>query len=315
VEKISTLSIANRVTTEEEAYLYLEELRWGKGEDKKPVCPHCKHERAYFINSLVGRRRTGSKERAGTSGRRIWKCAACRKQFSVTTGTIFHGSHISLRVWLFVIFEMCSSKNGVAAREIERKYGVSAKSSWFMLHRIREAMKLEPLAGMLRGKIAADETYVGGKYRNMHADKRSTRPQKPIVLSLVDTETGEVRSRVIPNVTGHTLKHAVQTQVHRSSTLMTDEHPGYIEATRNLAGHETVNHSQGVYGRDGGKITTNHVEGYFSQLKRSIDGTHHHVSNVHLPMYLAEFDYRHTTRQLSDTYRPLKSHHTSAEDI
>ena len=265
---MSILAIANRITNEEEAYLYLEELRWGK-DLAGQVCPHCESTRKfYFLTPKTGARRTGSKDRASTTMRRVWKCAACRKQFSVTTGTIFHASHVSLRVWLMIIFEMCANKNGIAAREVERKYELTPKTAWFVLHRVREAMKREPMAGLLRGRIAAGETYVGGKYKNMHKDRRSTKPEKPIVLALVDTETGEVRSRVIPNVTGQTLKNAVQAQVHRSSTLMTDENPAYIEATRNLEGHVTVNHAKGIYSRDGGKITSNAAEGYFSQLKR-----------------------------------------------
>ena len=185
-------------------------------------------------------------------------------------------------------------------------HGLTAETAWYVCHRLREAMKRDPLVGMLRGKIAADETYVGGRYRNMHTRRRETRPQKPIVFTLVDTETGEARSRVIPNVTGETLKRAIQAEVHRSSTLMTDEYSGYIEATRNLEGHATVNHAQGIYSRDGGKVSSNAAENYFSQFKRSIDGTHHHISPEHLPRYLAEFDFRYTTRKLTDPERLTK---------
>lgn len=306
MEHMSIISIANRITNEEEAYLYLEELRWGKDLSGQ-ACPHCTAQRKfYFLTPKTGARRTGAKGRASTTMRRVWKCADCRKQFSVTTGTIFHASHVSLRVWLMVIFEMCANKNGVAAREIERKYDLTPKTAWFVLHRIREAMKREPLAGMLKGRVAADETYIGGAYANMHPARRASRPKKPIVFTLVDTETGEARSRVIPNVTGATLKRAVQADVHRATVLVTDENQAYIEATRNLAGHVTVNHAKGEYSRDSGKVTSNAVEGYFSQLKRSIDGTHHHISARHLPMYLAEFDFRYSSRKLSDTARTEK---------
>src|SRR5215212_2267727 len=134
-----------RLRSEAEAYEYLEGLRWGS----KPVCAHCQSERVYFLkpsNGFGRRTRTGS-----VSERRVWKCGACRKQFSVLTGTIFHGTKIPLRTWLFVVYEMCASKNGVAAREIERKYELTPKTAWFMLHRIREAMRRDPLAGMLKG--------------------------------------------------------------------------------------------------------------------------------------------------------------------
>jgi len=157
-----------RIGTEAEAYEFLEALRWADG----PVCPHCasvaKH---YFLKPTNGT--TARKTRTGSaSQRRVWKCKDCRKQFSVLTGTIFHGTKIPLRTWLMVIFEMCASKNGVAAREIERKYDLTPKSAWFMTQRIREAMKRDPLAGLLSGTVVADETWIGGKPGNMHVRKR-----------------------------------------------------------------------------------------------------------------------------------------------
>ncbi len=153
MESVNVLSLADKLRTEADAYLYLEELRWGD----RPICPHCGSVRKpYFLNPANGASR---KTRTGTaSQRRVWKCADCREQFSVLTGTIFHGSKIPVRTWVFVIFEMCSSKNGVAAREIQRKYELTGKSSWFMLHRIRQAMKRDPLAGLLSGGVVADET-------------------------------------------------------------------------------------------------------------------------------------------------------------
>ncbi len=168
-QEFSIPSLAARVTDEAAAYLLLEELRWNGQPD---ACPHCGvMDRCYYLNPANGASR---KTRTGAvSQRRVWKCGACRKQFSVLVGTIFHGTKIPVRTWLLVIFEMCSSKNGVSAREIERKYDLTPKSAWFMLHRIREAMRREPLAGLLRGTIVADETWIGGKERNKHADKRS----------------------------------------------------------------------------------------------------------------------------------------------
>jgi transposase-like protein len=119
---------------ETDAYLFLEDQRW-HGE---PLCPHCGSERVFYLNPQG----EGRKTRTGTvSDRRVWKCGACRKQFSAMTGTIFHGSKVELRIWLMVFVEMCANKNGMAAREIERKYGVAPKTAWFMAHRVREAMK------------------------------------------------------------------------------------------------------------------------------------------------------------------------------
>ncbi|HVA60241.1 MAG TPA: IS1595 family transposase [Mycobacteriales bacterium] len=140
---------AARLGTDGAAYLMLEGLRWG---GKPDGCPHCGGiGRCFYLNPNNG---VSRKTRTGKmSERRVWKCGHCRKQFSVLTGTIFHGSKISLRTWLLVIFEMCASKNGVSAREIERKYDVTAKTAWFLTMRIREAMRREPLAGLLTGTV------------------------------------------------------------------------------------------------------------------------------------------------------------------
>jgi transposase-like protein len=303
MDEISIGRLANRIPTEADAYKYLEDLRW-QGE---PVCPHCGNIGAYYLapkNGVQRRTRTGS-----GSQRRVWKCKACRKQFSVLTGTIFHGTKIPLRSWLFVVFEMCASKNGVAAREIERKYDLTPKTAWFMLHRIREAMKREPLASMLTGTIVVDETYIGGLEKNKHANKRPRSGRgtvgKTAVLSLIHSESGEVRSVVVPDTTGLTLKQAIEDQAKSSgSILVTDEHVSYKGIGPVFDSHQTVTHAQGEYVRGG--YTTNEVEGYFSQLKRSIDGTHHHVSKVHLQRYLAEFDYRFSTRESTDTARMIR---------
>ncbi len=245
-QEFSIPTLANQITTEADAYFLLERLRW----DGEPVCPHCYVVGGhYFLKPANG---TSRKTRTGsTSQRRVWKCHKCRKQFSVLTGTIFHGSKIALRTWLFVIFEMCAAKNGVSAREIERKYDLTAKTAWFMLHRIREAMRRDPLAGLLSGAVQADETWIGGDPKNRHQnDERPRRSpghtDKTAVFSLVHYQTREVRSRVVPDVTGETLLPAI---------------------------------------------------------KRSVDGTHHHVSKEHLPRYLAEFDFRHSTRKMDDGSR------------
>jgi transposase-like protein len=209
--------LADKIRTEADAYRFLEELRW----NGRPICPHCGSVRSpYFLTPRDGsarRTRTGS-----SSERRVWKCADCRKQFSVLTGTIFHGSRIPARTWIFVVFEMCSSKNGVAAREIERKYGLHPKTAWFMLHRIREGMRREPLAGLLSGRVVADETWIGGKPSNRHGHKRGQGGQgktdKTPVVALVSRETGEVCSRVVADVTGDTLRSVLDEFVDPAAT-------------------------------------------------------------------------------------------------
>ena len=300
-QEFSVPALVAQVPTEADAYLLLERLRW----NGEPVCPHCGTIGTHYF--LTPRNGTSRKTRTGSlSQRRVWKCRECRKQFSVLTGTIFHGSKIPLRTWLFVILEMCASKNGVAAREIERKYDLTAKTAWFMLHRIREAMKREPLAGLLAGTVVADETWIGGNPGNRHKSKRPRWPvhseDKTAVVALVHRETGEVRSQVVPNVTGKALRKVIEENVElRESELHTDQSKSYTRIGPEMKAHQVVNHQEWEYVRDG--VTTNPAEGYFSQLKRSIDGTHHHVSVEHLPRYLAEFDFRATTHDATDSQR------------
>ena len=313
-QDLSIGKLANKITTEADAYLLLESLRWENGQPEG--CPQCGAVgRCYYLAPKDGS--TGRKTRTGSnSQRRVWKCGHCRKQFSVLTGTIFHGTKISIRTWLFAIFEMCAAKNGVSAREIERKYDLTGKSAWFMLHRIREAMKPGmPLGDLLGGAVQADETWIGGNPKNRHAsDPRETarkaRPgrdgyaasDKQPVFSLIHYETREVRSVVVPDVTGATLMPAIERVMDLKRThLHTDGASVYKSIAPHVAAHESVDHSAGEYAR--GNIGTNLVEGYFSQLKRSLDGTHHHISTEHLPRYLAQFDFMYSHCRETDTAR------------
>lgn len=321
--KLTLAEIRRRVESEGDAYKLLEDLRWKNG----PVCPHCGHDKAYFLKPANGVSRASGPKRF-MSQRRVWKCAKCRKQFSVLTGTIFQGTKVSIEVWLMVMVQMCSAKNGISAREIERMHGLTPETAWFVLHRLREAMKRDPLVSALRGTVVvADETWIGGEPKNMHANKRPKRgkgysDQTP-VLSLVSVglDSNEVRSQVIPDVRGSTLRKAIANEtVLPEITLFTDSHKGYTALTPQVARHVAVNHSTGEYVKRG--AGTNWAENYFSQLKRSIDGTYHHVSREHLPRYLDEFDFRYSTCKMTDgdrlqkmvdqaqgrrlTYRPLK---------
>ncbi|MCU1463385.1 MAG: putative transposase for insertion sequence element [Acidimicrobiales bacterium] len=333
--KLTLAELRKRVGDDEEAaYELLEELRWPTG----PICSHCGHDKAYFLTPKDPAGRV-SGPHGKRSVRRVWKCAKCRKQFSVLTDTIFQGTKIKLTDWLTVMVLVSSAKNGISGREVERLIGVTPETAWFMLHRLREAMRRESVLAPLSGVVVADETYIGGVERNKHKgdrpapvsssgagpvrvipgqrekQNRGPKGNKSIVLSLISTETGEARSRVVPDVTGATLRKAIAEQVDMpNTTLHTDEWKGYNAVAQELAGHKTVNHSEDEYvrvekvrGEDGqvsrNVITSNQAENYFSQLKRSIDGTHHHVSKEHLQRYLDEFDFRYSTRKLSDTAR------------
>lgn len=195
---MTVLQIADRLRTEADAYLYMEELRWGDGD---PVCPHCGNLGASFIQPRDG---TSRKTRTGNmSERRVWRCLDCRKQFSVLTGTIFHGTRAPIRLWVLVIFEMCASKNGVSAREIERKYGVCPRTAWFIMHRIRTAMAGDTLVQTTRGTVVADETYIGGRESNRHARDRweNTGPKEPTPVRPGELQSHLRRRLRVPRLT------------------------------------------------------------------------------------------------------------------
>jgi transposase-like protein len=305
-QEFSIPKLARDLRTEADAYLLLENLRWGGAPD---ACPKCGAVgRCYFLNPANGssrKTRTGS-----TSERRVWKCGHCKRQFSVLTDTIFHGTKISIRTWLLVIFEFVASKNSVAAWEISRKYEITNESAWHMLHRIREAMKREPVAGLFpAGALVADETWIGGKPSNRHRDDPRELPRKAsshdrqAVLALVHKESREVRSMTVANVRGVTLREKILENANPETTwLETDSSTAYTKLGQEMMDHATVDHAAGQYKAEGG-ISTNLLEGFFSQLKRSIDGTHHHVSVAHLDRYLAQFDFLYTNARDTDSGR------------
>ena len=307
-------SIARQFSDEASAWGAVEDLMWPEG----PVCPHCGDTgRAYFLKARSGERTTKA---GNVTYRRLWKCKACRKQFSVLVGTIFEDTKVPLSKWLLAIYMLVSAKNGVAAYELHRTLGVTNTTAWHMLHRIREAMKQSPVADMLRGTVMADETFIGGKVSRMNRKTRNrlvelrnapgglkTARAKTPVLALRNADTGEVRSRVVPDITGHTLRKAIAEQVDMAgSVLWTDEGSWYDQLGREFIAHNAVNHSAEKYVDYKTGATTNPVEGFFSQLKRSLDGTHHHVSREHLQRYVTEHDYRYSTCKMSDSARMEK---------
>lgn len=276
-----TLSVLDeRFTDARTAALYLESVRWPDG----AVCPHCGNgERKHYLLK--------------DEKRRVWKCAACRKQFTVTIGTIFERSHIPLNKWLLAFYLLCSSKKGMSAHQLHRMLGVTYKSAWFMAHRIRYAMEQPPFTARMSGIVEADETYVGGKERNRKRQSKQKKTGRGVgktpVLSLVQ-RGGEARSFRVANVTGDELRGAIRRHVDEESRVITDAFKSYTLLREDYAQHDVINHGDGEYVR--GDVHTNTVEGYFSILKRGIDGTYHHISEAHLPRYLAEFDYRYNTR-------------------
>ncbi len=240
-------------------------------------------------------------------------CNACRKQFTVTVGTIFERSHVPLSKWLAATFLMCASKKGISAHQLHRMLGVTYKTAWFMAMRIREAMREGKFSFPMGGEgktVEADETYIGGKEKNKHARKRVKGniggTGKEIAFSLVE-RGGQVRSHHIPNVSAVTLRPILVSQIDQRSYLMTDDAGQYRHMGNDFA-HQTVNHGIGEYVR--GAAHTNTVESYFAILKRGITGTYHHVSQQHLKRYLGEFDFRYNERtalEVTDIQRTEKA--------
>lgn len=272
----------------------LEEIVWPQG----PHCPRCGgFDR---ITDVKG----------GRLGLR--RCGPCKREFTVTVGTIFERSHVKLHIWFQAAHLMASSKKGISAHQLHRTLKVTYKTAWFMEHRLREAMRDGHFTVMGGdGKIVeADETYIGGKEKNKHRSKRNSGNiggmGKEIAFSLVE-RGGKVRSQHVATVTSKTLRETLTVQLHEDTRLMTDDAGQYRHMGKHFA-HEVVNHGIGEYVR--GDAHTNTIEGYFSILKRGITGTYHHVSPQHLKRYLAEFDFRYNERMalgVSDEARTTKA--------
>ena len=263
---------------------YLEKLRWTNG----PVCPHCGVEGAHYALK-------GASHRPG-----LMKCADCRKQFSVTVGTVFERSKIPLNKWLMAVHLMCASKKAISSHQLHRMLGVTYKSAWFMTHRIREAMKpgSTGLMGAGGGTVEADETYWGN--HGKHAKGARGYQHKMKVVSLVE-RGGTKRSIVVQSVTTASLTAIIEQNVCKSAHLMTDEHSGYVPVGRTQASHGFTKHSKKQYAV--GDVHSNTVESSFSLLKRGLIGTFHHVGEQHLQRYVTEFDFRWNHRKTTDRQR------------
>jgi transposase-like protein len=263
---------------------HLEALRWPDG----PVCPHC--------GSFNATRLEGKSHRDG-----LVQCNDCREQFTVTVGSVFERSKIALNKWLLCNHLLVASKKGMSALQISRMLGVTYKTAWFMCHRLREAMKDDgsPLGG--EGKtVEADEAFVGGKQ-----SRRAYRPVAPkkMVVALIE-RGGRARSFHIANITARTLRGALVTNVDRSSHLRTDGAWAYRVTGAEYASHKFVDHRK-EYGA--GDRHSNTAENFFSILKRGVIRTYHHWSQAHIHRYLAEFDFRYSTKDISDRERADKA--------
>ena len=264
-------------------------IRWPDG---KISCPRCNCDRVGFIKT-----------------RRTWQCKGCSKQFSVKVGTIFEDSPLGLDRWLVAIWMIANCKNGISSYEIHRSIGVTQKTAWFMLHRIRLALQNgSVMKHDMKGEIEADETWIGGKSRNMHKDKRKKKitgrggSGKAIVMGVLQ-RGGEVRAKVVPNNRKATVQAEIQNHVYHGSEVFTDALKSYRGLEVDYI-HEVIDHAV-CYVR--GKVHTNSMENFWSLLKRCLGGTYVSVREWHLFRYLDEQSFRFNTRTVDDLARFLKA--------
>jgi transposase-like protein len=270
---ISTLKLFEIFPDESTAREYLEGRLWPNG----PVCPECKTSDRLTIR------------KAG-----YYRCNACKDfDFTVRTGTVFERSHIPLHKWVYAMYLLVTARKGISSMQLAKEIGVTQKSAWFMLHRLREACGSPDDIDKLRGEVEVDECFVGGKEANKHKSKKLNAGRGPVgkvaVLGMRE-RNGRTRAQVIENRSIQTIQGAIFEGVEVGSEVYTDEHMAYSGLDGLFYRHETVNHSAGEYRR--GKATTNSIESMWAVLKRGLHGVYHHASPKHLGRYVDEFTFR-----------------------
>jgi transposase-like protein len=294
---LNMATMAPLFNDEEKARLFIEGKRWPNG----PVCPHCECKEVYTLTPKPGSK---SPVRPG-----VYKCKKCRKQFTARVGTIFEDSKIPFSKWLMAIHLMTSSKKGVSSHQIKRELGVTIKTAWFITHRVREAMKLEPFPTMLSGVVECDETYVGGKPRIPGESKRGRGTAKKPVMVLVQRD-GESRCMPLERVDGAHLKSEIAVTISPDADVMTDDLSAYQGLGNTYHSHQTINHSRKKYarnGRHGLRVHTNTAESFFALIKRGHYGIFHQLSKKHLARYCTEFEFRWNHRKVSDGQRMVSA--------
>jgi transposase-like protein len=263
-------------------------------------------------NGLVSCPRCGSEKHSFVKTRKIWHCKGCKKQFTLKVGTIFEDSPISLDKWMMAMWMLANCKNGVSSYEIMRSIGVTQKTAWFMLQRIRKAMETNAYDGPLGGGVApveVDESFVGGEPKNWHKSKREAHKasvrslrvrtyqnaftHKTAVIGMIDRESRQIRAKVVPNVRRDTLQKEILSTIAPGSKVYTDQAVAYTSLQQTYI-HQTVNHAV-EYVR--GEVHTNSIENFWSLMKRNLAGTYVAVEPFHLDRYLSEQVFRFNHRK------------------
>lgn len=296
---LNLVSLSKLFVDEDAAREWLESKRWPEG----AYCPHCGCTSVYKLQAKPESKRP---VRPG-----VYKCKECRKQFTVRIGTIFEESKLPIRKWLMALHVMTSSKKGVSSHRIARELDVTVKTAWFVTHRIREAMKQEPLAGMLGGKgkvLEADEAYVGGKPRPGSGKAKTGRGTKKKPTMVLVERDGSAVSKPIHKADTKSLDEAIKQTANFDSAFMTDEWPSYNwTGKRFKGGHHVINHGSKQYVRyskDGAAyVSTNTAESFFALIKRGHYGIFHQLSAKHLHRYTTEFAFLWNHRKVTDGER------------